>query len=138
MLDTDNPYKWEFVHGTEAFWAKLNASPDFFYNLHPTRYCFTLFELVAHFKPTILTALPKKGAKDVDRQKRAWVAEKLGTDVKVITCVTSDKPKYASDGAVLIDDRSVNAAAWEKAGGVFILHEGFHTTKSHLIQRGII
>ena len=88
--------------------------------------------------PTILTALPKKGAKEVERQKREWVSKHLGPDVGVITCMTSDKPKYAEMGAVLIDDRNVNAAAWEKAGGIFILHEGFHTTLSHLQQRGII
>jgi len=77
---------------------------------------------IAGLNPVILTALPKSDAADVDKQKRAWVAENLGPEVKVITCTTREKPLYCLPGDVLVDDRTVNKVNWELAGGVFIHH----------------
>src|SRR5690606_19023657 len=91
-LGTDNSYKWEWIHGTKAFWATLYANPNFFADLPPMPDALRLFERVEHLRPIVLTALPKTGAVEVDRQKREWVARYLGADVQVITCQTHEKP----------------------------------------------
>lgn len=121
-LNTDNSYKWEWIHGSKAFWDTLNQNPNFFYDLPPMADCLVLFDKVEHLNPIILTALPKTGAHEVDRQKRAWVAKYLGENVRVVTCQTHEKPDYCLRGDVLVDDRSVNKAKWEAAGGSYVLH----------------
>lgn len=121
-LGTDNSYKWEWIHGSAAFWATLNTNPNFFGDLPPMDDALILFERVERLRPVILTALPKTGASEVDRQKRDWVAKYLGDDVPVITCLTHEKPDYCLRGDVLVDDRSVNRAKWQGRGGHFVLH----------------
>jgi hypothetical protein len=132
ILGTDNSYKWEWIHGTENFWGMLNAAPEFFFNLPMMPDARYLWSNVEYLKPTILTALPKSGAQDVDRQKRLWVAEHLGLNVPVITCLTHEKPAYCEPGDVLVDDRTVNAKAWTGQGGVFVHHETAHKSLGHL------
>jgi hypothetical protein len=79
-----------------------------------------LWEFCEPYKPTILTGLPMGDwAPD---QKRRWVAAMLGAHVPVVTCMTRDKHRYAGPGHVLVDDRAGTREAWEKAGGIFILH----------------
>ena len=38
-------------------------------------------------------------------QKRRWVAEMLGAEVPIITCMSREKARYAAPGHVLVDDR---------------------------------
>lgn len=122
ILGTDNIYKWEFIHGPKAFWEKLDSYPNFFGSLPLKNDAATLWNAVKKEKPVILTALPKMGAEEVERQKRAWVSRYLGEDVKVICCQTQDKPQFCSPGDVLVDDRAVNREAWEALGGHYVLH----------------
>lgn len=123
LIGTDNTYKWEWIHGSTAFWDILNADPEFFFKLPMMEDARYLWENVAHLSPTILTALPKSGAQAVERQKRAWVAENLGVDVPVICCLTHEKPNYCNPGDWLVDDRSVNRNRWTDRGGAFVLHQ---------------
>jgi hypothetical protein len=122
ILGTDNIYKWEFIHGPEAFWDQLNAYPNFFGSLPLMTDARELWAGVRAAKPVILTALPKVDADEVERQKRAWVKHHLGADVQVICCQTKDKPQFCSPGDVLVDDRAVNKEAWEKLGGHYVVH----------------
>jgi hypothetical protein len=122
ILGTDNIYKWEFIHGPEAFWDQLNAYPNFFGSLPLMADARELWSGVRAAKPVILTALPKVDADEVERQKRAWVKHHLGADVQVICCQTKDKPQFCSPGDVLVDDRAVNKEAWEKLGGHYVVH----------------
>lgn len=55
-------------------------------------------------------------------QKRCWVARMLGADVKVIACMTRDKPRWSAPGHVQVDERAGTRAAWEAKGGSFVLH----------------
>ncbi len=132
VLGTDNSYKWEWVHGKKKFWGMLNAAPEFFYNLPMMEDARYLWSNVEYLNPVILTALPNSGDGAVDRQKRAWVAENLGTHVPVITCLTYEKPSYCRPGDVLVDDRTVNAAEWQNAGGIFVHHTSAITTVPRL------
>lgn len=138
ILGTNDTYKWEWIHGTQKFWSALDAADEFFYNLPLMRDAMYLWDSVKHLNPTILTALPKRNAASVDQQKRAWVAENLGIDVPVITCLTSEKPSYCLPGDVLVDDRTVNADAWNMAMGTFVWHIDAHKTVSLLKRMRII
>jgi hypothetical protein len=138
ILKTDNIYKWEFIHGPDAFWTELNKFPNFFGALPMKKDAHILWDFVKHTKPTFLTALPKKDAWAVDAQKRRWVAEKISREVDVVTCLTSDKPTYCRPGDVLVDDRAVNRAAWEAAGGTFVLHTTAPSSVAYLMALGVL
>jgi len=137
-LETTNSYKWEWIHGSEAFWGRLNANPNFFADLPPMADALHLFGNVRHLNPMILTALPKKDATDVAGQKRSWIAKYLGDNVPVITCLTSEKPDYCVPGDILIDDRSVNQSAWTESGGRFVLHTDAKSSLERLRWWGVI
>lgn len=137
-LSTTNSYKWEFVHGTVAFWTILDNVPDFFLNLPPMPDMLELWDAVEHLNPTVLTALPRRDAVDVNRQKREWVAKYLGGNVPVITCETWQKPHYCNLGSVLVDDRGINENKWRDAGGEFILHTNAKLTLEYLSRIGVL
>lgn len=112
----------EFIekHSEEAMWQLINhKDPHFFYNEDWTSDGKELWNYVKQFDPTILTKithLPKHCSED----KKKWVAEHIGKDIEVIT--TTKKEKYAGENAILIDDMEENIIAWEKAGGIGIIH----------------
>lgn len=137
-IGTTNTYKWEWIHGTPAFWAKLNQDPEFFFNLPPMPDAMLLFGSVRHLDPVVLTALPKKNATDVADQKRRWVDKYLGDDIRVVTCLTSEKPDYCSLYDILIDDRNINAAAWVERGGRYVLHTDARSTVAELKKMEVI
>ncbi|RVJ51449.1 hypothetical protein CN175_15875 [Sinorhizobium meliloti] len=138
VLNGECHYRYDFIHGGDALWARLNAVPDFFRSFDKMPDADVLWDAVRHLDPVILTALPKTNPGVVDWQKREWVEENLGQRVRVTTCETHDKPLYCKPGDILIDDRSVNKARWEAAGGIFILHNRAVFTVAKLRQLGII
>jgi len=101
-------------------WRKVARAPDFFAALAFTRDGRRLWEFCRPLNPTILTGLPRGGW--AAPQKRRWVAEMLGAEVPIITCMSREKARYAALGHVLVDDRDTAREPWEKAGGVFIHH----------------
>lgn len=138
VIGTTNTYKWEWIHGSAAFWDRLNAAPEFFLNLPPMRDLDVLWSSVQHLSPIVLTALPKRDDHDVARQKREWISRHLGPDVPVITCLTSEKPNYCNPGDVLVDDRAVNRQLWEQRGGLYVLHTDAATSVAELHRNNIL
>lgn len=138
ILKTDNIYKFEFVHGPDEFWRRINAVPRFFQQLQQMPDAGVLWASVRHLSPHILTALPKTDPDRVDRQKRAWVSVNFGSGVQVTTCPTKDKPRYCSPGDILVDDRAVNREAWKAQGGTFLLHTSARDTVAALKALGVI
>jgi hypothetical protein len=57
--------------------------------------------------------------------------------VPVITCMSKDKYKHCTPGAILIDDRGATRDSWEGAGGVFVLHESVTNTLQQLRDLGV-
>lgn len=134
-LGTDNPYKWEFVHGTDAFWRVLNNTPNFWEDIPPTKDLPTLLQAVAGHDVEILTALPKRDADRVVKAKTDWVNTNVRPvigAVKVNTCLTHEKPEYSGKGHVLIDDRELNKDKWELKQGIFILFDDILRVKKAL------
>jgi hypothetical protein len=131
-------YKFEFLHGGNEFWRRMNEVDDLFNTFHPMPDAFELWDAVKHLNPFILTALPHTNADVVDAQKRRWVRRHLGSSVPVFTCETSDKPLYCSPGDVLVDDRTVNRTAWRRRGGRFVQHTSARESLDQLRSLGIL
>lgn len=140
-LGTDNSYKWEFVHGTDAFWKTINKDLTFWDAMEPMPDAHILLDALKTSKNgetfRVLTALPKKDDKGVAASKRNWIKKHVG-DVWVITCLTSEKSNFCQEGDVLIDDRAVNEKKWRDKGGQFILHRDAMSTVSILTDMWII
>lgn len=105
---------------TREMWTALSRAPDFFGTLEMMRDAKELWDYCAPHRPVILTGLPL--GRWAEPQKRRWVANMLGAEVEVITCMARDKPKWSAPGHILVDDREKTKAGWEAAGGTFILH----------------
>jgi hypothetical protein len=118
----------------KAMWRALAKAPNFYGTLDFMQDAEVLWEFCHLHRPTILTGLPL-GSWAPD-QKRRWVARMLGTDVPIITCMTRDKHRYSGPGHVLVDDRAGTAAAWERAGGIFIHHTGAARSIAELKRLG--
>lgn len=56
-------------------------------------------------------------------QKRQWVDRHLGEEFRLITCSSKKKHLYCEEGDVLVDDNGDARAAWEAAGGTFVLFD---------------
>ncbi len=119
---------------TKVMWRELSRHKDFYGTLEFMHDAQDLWRFCEPFAPTILTGLPLGSW--APEQKRRWVAHMLGPHVKVITCMARDKHRYASPGAVLVDDREKARAPWETAGGTFVLHTGAKTSIAALKELG--
>ena len=113
------PRAFEQRHGKREFWRRLANAKGFYANLPLMADAMELFEAVEHLRPTILTGLPLGNW--AAPQKVQWAAEHF-PGVPIITCMARDKYKYMQPGDVLVDDSPTHRAAWENAGGTFILH----------------
>jgi hypothetical protein len=81
-----------------------------------------LWDGIKAVKPKLLSMLPDHNYQRGTAEKLAWVRRELG-DVELITVKDSEgKGRYASKGAILIDDGEKHRIPWESGGGTFILH----------------
>jgi hypothetical protein len=117
-------------------WAALARAPQFFATLEMMHDAQELWDFCRPFGPTILTGLPRGDW--AERQKRRWVANMLGRDVKVLTVMSRDKHHYAAPGHVLVDDRIKLRGAWEAAGGIFIHHVSAARSIARLRRVGFV
>ncbi len=118
-------------------WPILARVPGgFFSTLQPMYDAAELWLHCVEFSPTVLTGLPM--GRWAEPQKREWCARFLGLDVHVITCMASDKSKFCKRGSVLVDDREENREAWERAGGVFVLHTSAKRSIKRLSELGFM
>ncbi len=86
-----------------------------------------------HEHPIILTGVPYS-IPDVEKHKRAWIAEMIGSHVKVICCASKDKCEHGKPGDILIDDRLKYSKYWTDMGGVFLQHTSVSNTLWQLSQ----
>jgi hypothetical protein len=103
-----------------VMWQALARSSDFYGTLELMADARDLWEFCQRHDPTILTGLPM--GKWAEAQKRRWVSNVLGAEVRVITCMSRVKHQYSGPGHVLVDDRPKLRDAWTEAGGTFVLH----------------
>lgn len=107
-------------------WPVLARTPGFYEHLPWMPDGQELWAFCRSHDPVIVTGLPL--GKWAEPQKRAWCIRELGAEIPVICCLSRDKGKRAAELLgpeelmVLVDDRLKVQAAWEDAGGQFILH----------------
>lgn len=112
--------------GDRRMWPILARTPGFYEHLPWMADGRALWEFAAPHRPVIVTGVPL--GRWAEPQKRAWCARELGPEVPVICCLSRDKGTQAAEllapgeVMVLIDDRLKVQAAWEDAGGRFLLH----------------
>lgn len=116
---------------TSKMWQRVLTYPKFFESLSFTPYGEELWKNILKISeqtPTILTGTPSSTKKTHAIEKKNWCAKHLGSDVEVITCNSSEKYKYASNGKILIDDRLEMGKQWTAYGGTFIHHTNAERT----------
>jgi hypothetical protein len=118
LLGTD-ARSFEAKHGKGEFWKRLARAGDFYASLPKMADADELFGAVKHLRPTILTGLPIGNW--AAPQKVRWAATHF-PGVPIITCMARDKHRHMEGPDVLVDDSDRHMAAWEQAGGVYILH----------------
>jgi hypothetical protein len=118
----------------KEMWRALSRHADFFGTLDFMHDAQELWAFCAPHRPTILTGLPLGSW--APEQKKRWVARMLGAEVPVITCMAREKARYASPGAILVDDREKARDPWEAAGGCFILHRNAADSIAELARLG--
>lgn len=102
-------------------WRAINSSKKFFETLPWMENGKELWMKIRKYDPIILTGVPSK-CPTAAEQKIKWCQRELGPDVKVITCLTTEKSKYCLPNSILLDDRTVNLESWKYKGGKFILY----------------
>ena len=110
---------------TSKMWQRVANCPDFFEKLDWTTYGKDMWKSIIEITqatPVILTGVPSSTKRRYDVEKKNWCVNNLSADIEVITCNSSDKYKYASDGYILIDDRLEMGRMWTASGGLFIHH----------------
>lgn len=113
------------MQASSKMWQRVGNCPNFFEKLDFTSYGKKMWESIVEItgsNPVILTGIPSSSNKRYEVEKKNWCSNNLGPDVEVITCNSSDKYKYASDGYVLIDDRLEMGRTWQANGGIFVHH----------------
>ena len=76
-----------------------------------------------------MTAAGEVNRELVVYDKNEWIKRYVDPTVPVTCTFTgTQKAAYAYEGSVLIDDRPKNIDAWEKAGGIGIVHTSAKNT----------
>ena len=130
LLGTD-ARTFEARRGKGEFWKRLARAGDFYAALPKMPDADELFDAVRHLKPTILTGLPI--GKWAAPQKVAWAATHF-PGVPIITCMARDKHRHMAGADVLVDDSERHMAAWEQAGGIYILHSSARDSIARLAE----
>lgn len=130
LLGTD-PATFMARRGPGEFWKRLARTGDFYATLPKMADADELFEAVRHLRPTILTGLPI--GKWAAPQKEHWAATHF-PGVPIITCMARDKHRHMEGADVLVDDSERHMAAWQAAGGIYILHTSARDSIARLAE----
>ena len=132
------PTEFKETRSDGAMWKLINATKrdTFFRGLPLFDLGRKFFESVRDFANyqgwglEILTACPKSNYTSVALQKKAWVAEHLCPELRVL-CVPGGRNKFLflnKKGDILIDDHLRNLVPWKEEGGEAIHHQGCYMT----------
>jgi hypothetical protein len=130
---------WVQSMDQELVWKMLNKHPGVFEELPVMPECNYLWSSLLPYKPIILSGCPR--SKVSKNAKISWCRKYLGEnflqvnsveeidtnpdyDYYIILTSTTKKPKFASHGSILIDDRKIIDKEWEEAGGIFFHYNG--------------
>lgn len=120
------------------------TNPEIFEDLPLMPEATYLWNELLPYKPIILTGCTNSNV--AKNAKEKWCRQYLGQnclriktldemhanpnyDYYIIITTTKKKPLFASDGAILIDDRKIIDKEWEAAGGIFFHYDGSNAKK---------
>lgn len=108
-------------------WRNLELMPD----------AHVLMNYVKPYHPQILTATGQPQYHSAE-QKRAWVTENFGSNIRVNTVqMAKEKAQFADPTRILIDDQRKALDPWVAAGGIGILHKNAASTIRQLKDLGL-
>jgi 5'(3')-deoxyribonucleotidase len=110
-------YEAEF--GSNAFWKRVNAHPNFYLNLPLMKDAMELYNAVKHLNPIVITGCPAHSVHAND--KLAW-RDKYFPQLEMICTPSVNKRDYAKPGDIIIDDSLKYRHYWEEMGGIWIPH----------------
>ena len=119
-------------------WGKIKHHNDtvepWFYSLPKMSDADVLWEFVTgNFDNVEILTASGSTPRDAAGQKRAWIGDHFGYDVKVnVVGAASEKQAFAHGNACLIDDRHKALTPFINAGGIGILHTSANKTISTL------
>ena len=126
----------------------LDLPEDMFYQLSPMPDAFVLWKFIGKYNPNILTAVPRKSesrgavSERAADDKKKWVKKHFNVpENRVYAVLRKFKEKFAKDGRdgrpnLLIDDHIKNVKAFQRAGGLGVLHLNAHNTIKELKRLG--
>ena len=124
--------KWPHEVEKSVLWQKINSTPDYWYQINKMSDADILLSFLQNYPYQILTGLPASGYAKAEKEKRAWVKDKINPNLNVICCLSKDKHIYCNHGDILIDDYPSNIKDWQQAGGIGILHTDAQSTIQQL------
>lgn len=119
----DDVAAWRSAHNHPTLWLDAPLAPG----------AREFMQSIAHLSPIVLSSCFGNFA-GCARQKREWVRHNLPVGVWFIPTPDSlTKPLYMQDaGDILIDDQINSVEAWQRCGGVAILHRNWDATAAGL------
>lgn len=110
----------------EEAWGLVKDQPNLWAELEPCNKALLFWSMIKEYNPIILTAVPKTSFITSAQNKRHWVREWLGDNVRMIPVQGgTNKAAYINHpGDILIDDMEKNIKPWIKHGGFGIIHNG--------------
>lgn len=132
---------WEALPPEEA-WKILEQVPHLFSKLDVLPGSLAIYEALEHHgsRLQVLTALPRATGhfKTAPKDKKDWAHEHLSPTLQINTIEGGvNKYRFATPGAVLIDDTQRNLDKWEEVGGVGVLHTDVASTLAKLRTLGL-
>lgn len=126
-----SPQDFAQKFGRTEFWNRIEAHPDFYGSLPLLPDARDLFDAVRHLSPIILTGHPR--GEWAKAQKARWAARHF-PETRVITCLASEKSRYAREGDILVEDMLKYRQLWEDVGGIFVHHRSAEATIKELYK----
>ena len=116
MKPNDNEGK----HGTPAFWELIDSKIGvrFWVGMDWMPQGKQLWDFISPYQPDLLTSPSRHDTSRLG--KNLWVKNNLNPKPKVIFAYSADKQRYASENAILIDDKKSNINEWAAKGGIAI------------------
>lgn len=121
-----------------VLWSKVQHYNDshepWFYSLPKMHDADVLWQfLVQNFKNIEILSASGTTPRDASGQKKAWVGEHFGWDVKTnIVLSAKEKAAFAAPNTILIDDTARAVNPFIQAGGMAVLHTNTRSTISAL------
>lgn len=141
-IATDNTAFNKLWDRSDGWPYLMKQWPTFWMDLSPMPHAMELWNVIAPFHPSILTAIPS-GWHSAAVGKHIWCKRHLSKfgyhpNEKFHAVERSEKKKFAmqSDGTpnILIDDYQKNISEWQRAGGIGILYVDSAANVEHVRQ----